>query len=227
MIYIHICLFSEPPVINPFRFRQYKQGDRVRVACGIITGEKPLTIRWEKDGHNISPYLGVRIQVGSSWTKITMSKEMNFHLKKLKKDTKLFINRIVLMNWGLKAFNKQTKCLYVYVYLQRSDPWESVLSINHADPKHEGNYTCYVSNAAASVKYTASLNIDGKLLVELKKKQWQWNYLKRKYWNSIPPYLLKILSSSYTQNIISTIFQWEKIKSIKKKTSVKIELTDV
>ncbi|CAG5122899.1 unnamed protein product, partial [Candidula unifasciata] len=36
----------------------------------------------------------------------------------------------------------------------------SILSINGATPKHEGNYTCYVSNAAASVNYTATLHID-------------------------------------------------------------------
>ncbi|GFO29921.1 Down syndrome cell adhesion molecule [Plakobranchus ocellatus] len=36
----------------------------------------------------------------------------------------------------------------------------SILSINDASPVHDGNYTCYVSNAAASVNYTASLHID-------------------------------------------------------------------
>ncbi|GFR74889.1 down syndrome cell adhesion molecule [Elysia marginata] len=36
----------------------------------------------------------------------------------------------------------------------------SILSINDAAPIHDGNYTCYVSNAAASVNYTASLHID-------------------------------------------------------------------
>lgn len=37
----------------------------------------------------------------------------------------------------------------------------SILSINGATPRHDGNYTCYVSNAAASVNYTATLHIDG------------------------------------------------------------------
>ncbi|RUS77575.1 hypothetical protein EGW08_014679, partial [Elysia chlorotica] len=36
----------------------------------------------------------------------------------------------------------------------------SILSIMDAAPMHDGNYTCYVSNAAASVNYTASLHID-------------------------------------------------------------------
>ena len=36
-----------------------------------------------------------------------------------------------------------------------------MLSITGATPRHDGNYTCYVTNAAASVNYTANLHIDG------------------------------------------------------------------
>ncbi|CAL1548258.1 unnamed protein product, partial [Lymnaea stagnalis] len=99
---MHIAVV-EPPVIDPFHFRQRKQGDRILVTCAIISGDLPITIQWEKDGRVIPQDLGIRIQQLGDY---------------------------------------------------------SILSINGATPKHDGNYTCYVSNAAASVNYTASLHID-------------------------------------------------------------------
>ncbi|KAK3760237.1 hypothetical protein RRG08_052186 [Elysia crispata] len=36
----------------------------------------------------------------------------------------------------------------------------SILSINNVSPMHDGNYTCYVRNAAATVNYTDSLQIE-------------------------------------------------------------------
>ncbi|XP_059143240.1 cell adhesion molecule DSCAM-like [Physella acuta] len=99
---MHIAVV-EPPVIDPFHFRQRKQGDRILVTCAIISGDLPITIQWEKDGRAIPQDLGIRIQQLGDY---------------------------------------------------------SILSINGATPRHDGNYTCYVSNAAASVNYTASLHID-------------------------------------------------------------------
>ncbi|XP_055866242.1 cell adhesion molecule DSCAM-like isoform X4 [Biomphalaria glabrata] len=99
---MHIAVV-EPPVIDPFHFRQRKQGDRILVTCAIISGDLPITIQWEKDGRAIPQDLGIRIQQLGDY---------------------------------------------------------SILSINGATPRHDGNYTCYVSNAAASVNYTATLHID-------------------------------------------------------------------
>ncbi|XP_074653669.1 cell adhesion molecule Dscam1-like [Tubulanus polymorphus] len=49
----------EPPHIDPFRFPQRKQGERVRVACFVSSGDSPITMSWVKDGKPIPPDLGV------------------------------------------------------------------------------------------------------------------------------------------------------------------------
>lgn len=37
----------------------------------------------------------------------------------------------------------------------------TMLIIGDANPKHNGNYTCQASNAAAITNYTATLHVDG------------------------------------------------------------------
>ena len=39
--------------------------------------------------------------------------------------------------------------------------YSSQLSIGHADPSHNGNYTCTAENDAESVSYTAAFHVDG------------------------------------------------------------------
>ena len=44
---------------------------------------------------------------------------------------------------------------------QKLGTFASMLSIGDANPKHNGNYTCHASNAAAMINYTAPLHVDG------------------------------------------------------------------
>lgn len=44
----------------------------------------------------------------------------------------------------------------------RNDEFSSDLTFSSVTPRHNGNYTCIVSNAAASVSHTATLVVDGK-----------------------------------------------------------------
>ncbi|KAK7466725.1 hypothetical protein BaRGS_00037167, partial [Batillaria attramentaria] len=46
------------------------------------------------------------------------------------------------------------------VMVQKLGTYSSMLSIADASPKHDGNYTCHASNAAASASYTAPLHVD-------------------------------------------------------------------
>lgn len=46
----------------------------------------------------------------------------------------------------------------------RNDEFSSDLTFSSVTPRHNGNYTCIVSNAAASVSHTATLVVDGKCL---------------------------------------------------------------
>lgn len=43
----------------------------------------------------------------------------------------------------------------------RNDEFSSDLTFSSVTPRHNGNYTCIVSNAAASVSHTAMLVVDG------------------------------------------------------------------
>lgn len=42
-------------------------------------------------------------------------------------------------------------------------PFSSILSIHNVTSRHNGNYTCRVSNRAGSVEYTAKLSVSGKI----------------------------------------------------------------
>lgn len=42
-------------------------------------------------------------------------------------------------------------------------PFSSILSIHNVTSRHNGNYTCRVTNRAGSVEYTAMLSVSGKL----------------------------------------------------------------
>lgn len=44
---------------------------------------------------------------------------------------------------------------------QKLNDFITMLSIGDANPKHNGNYTCQASNAAATTNYTATLRVDG------------------------------------------------------------------
>ncbi|XP_046582612.1 Down syndrome cell adhesion molecule homolog [Haliotis rubra] len=46
------------------------------------------------------------------------------------------------------------------VKIQKAGSYSSLLSIGDASPMHDGNYTCYASNAAASTNFTAPLHVD-------------------------------------------------------------------
>ena len=45
--------------------------------------------------------------------------------------------------------------------IQDTRGYSSQLSIGHADPSHNGNYTCTAENDAESVSYTAAFHVDG------------------------------------------------------------------
>ncbi|ESO90668.1 hypothetical protein LOTGIDRAFT_163888 [Lottia gigantea] len=45
------------------------------------------------------------------------------------------------------------------VVIQTIGPFSSLLSISDVSPRHNGNYTCYASNAAAYTNYTAPLHV--------------------------------------------------------------------
>lgn len=49
----------------------------------------------------------------------------------------------------------------------RNDEFSSDLTFSSVTPRHNGNYTCIVSNAAASVSHTATLVVDGKSLINM------------------------------------------------------------
>lgn len=49
----------------------------------------------------------------------------------------------------------------------RNDEFSSDLTFSSVTPRHNGNYTCIVSNAAASVSHTATLVVDGKCLINV------------------------------------------------------------
>ena len=49
--------------------------------------------------------------------------------------------------------------------ITRTDDFSSDLTFNRVSPRHNGNYTCVVSNSYASDSHSAYLNVDGKYLV--------------------------------------------------------------
>lgn len=64
-VYINIV---EPPMIDPFTFPVKKQGDRIVISCVVSSGDQPIKIKWTKDGHNIPPDMGIKIQLLDSYT---------------------------------------------------------------------------------------------------------------------------------------------------------------
>ncbi|XP_062570430.1 cell adhesion molecule DSCAM-like isoform X2 [Saccostrea cucullata] len=46
------------------------------------------------------------------------------------------------------------------IHIQKLNSYMTMLSIGDANPKHNGNYTCRASNAAATTNYTATLHVD-------------------------------------------------------------------
>ena len=50
----------------------------------------------------------------------------------------------------------------MWMRLQKTGAYSSLLSIGSADPRLNGNYTCTASNAAATAQHTANLHVDGK-----------------------------------------------------------------
>ena len=50
---------------------------------------------------------------------------------------------------------------------QMTGDYSSMLSIGHASPRHNGNYTCLATNMAASGNLTAAFHVDGKHVLQI------------------------------------------------------------
>ncbi|XP_064598583.1 cell adhesion molecule Dscam1-like [Liolophura sinensis] len=89
----------------------------------------------------------------------------SFHFSKRKQGDRVVVSCVVStgdlpieITW--KKDGKSIRQGESGIRIQKTGPYSSQLSINDASPRHDGNYTCYASNDAASSNYTASFHVD-------------------------------------------------------------------
>uniref|UniRef100_T1IHT8 Down syndrome cell adhesion molecule-like protein Dscam2 n=1 Tax=Strigamia maritima TaxID=126957 RepID=T1IHT8_STRMM len=68
-----------PPKITPFFFQEdvVRQGSRARLQCVVSDGDTPMTIKWLKDGSEISKALGITIREIDEYSSILMIPAIN------------------------------------------------------------------------------------------------------------------------------------------------------
>lgn len=108
---------------------------RTQLMCSSSQGDQPFNITWLKDD--------VPIQTGNNPSNLddeNFQREMN-------------------SGTGNSHFKSPDPSLTINEYA----PFSSILSIHNVTSRHNGNYTCRVTNRAGSVEYTAMLSVSGKL----------------------------------------------------------------
>lgn len=55
-------------------------------------------------------------------------------------------------------------CVSIYKITEKKEEFYSLLVFKDISARHSGKYTCYASNAAAKVNYTAELQVRGKFV---------------------------------------------------------------
>uniref|UniRef100_A0A1I8PJY9 Down syndrome cell adhesion molecule-like protein Dscam2 n=1 Tax=Stomoxys calcitrans TaxID=35570 RepID=A0A1I8PJY9_STOCA len=119
-----------PPRISPFSFEdEITEGMRTQLMCSSSQGDQPFNITWLKDGSSIK---------GGMNDDAVDGKRQNDH------------------NPGDGSAPKAPDpSLTINEYA----PFSSILSIHNVTSRHNGNYTCRVTNRAGSVEYTALLSV--------------------------------------------------------------------
>lgn len=109
---------------------------RTQLMCSSSQGDQPFNITWLKDG--------VAIQSGSIAGNMEgLSNQHELHSG---------------------AANSNIKTPDPSLTINEYAPFSSILSIHNVTSRHNGNYTCRVTNRAGSVEYVAMLSVSGKLI---------------------------------------------------------------
>lgn len=120
---------------------------RTQLMCSSSQGDQPFNITWLKDGTSI---LGNAAQ-------------QQLPVANLPGD--LVSGRLqsgggAHNGAGGKSYSPMDSSLTINEYT----PFSSIISIHNVTSRHNGNYTCRVSNRAGSVEYTAVLSVSGKFV---------------------------------------------------------------
>lgn len=116
--------------------------------CSSSQGDQPFNITWLKDGTSI---LGNAAQ-------------QQLPVANLPSDLAggRLQNGVGALGGGAggKSYSPMDSSLTINAYT----PFSSIISIHNVTSRHNGNYTCRVSNRAGSVEYTAVLSVSGKFV---------------------------------------------------------------
>ncbi|XP_039950916.1 Down syndrome cell adhesion molecule-like protein Dscam2 isoform X9 [Bactrocera tryoni] len=133
-----------PPRISPFNFEEeITEGMRTQLMCSSSQGDQPFNITWLKDG---TPILGNTAQQQIPVANLPSDLSVG-HLQ----------NGGGSLGGGAggKSYSPMDSSLTINEYT----PFSSIISIHNVTSRHNGNYTCRVSNRAGSVEYTAVLSV--------------------------------------------------------------------
>lgn len=130
-----ITWLSGPPVIEAFSFpKNLQEGGRAQVTCAVSSGDMPIVFSWKKNDHSIPANLQVCLVVQQS----------------------------VIMLDNFRQFIPYISCGFGFVQISvKGDEFFSMLVFKDISSKHNGRYTCFASNTAATMNFTSELLVRG------------------------------------------------------------------
>lgn len=140
-----MCTSIVPPVVEPLSFaKSLHRGQRYNIMCTVIRGDLPVSIRWFKDGRQLSAAAYQQQQQQESLQE-QQQQQAQSELQPSELNTRsIGGNNIVI---------------------KQLDPYSSTLTFASLQPSHRGLYTCEATNEAGRANQSSQLVIHGKCLL--------------------------------------------------------------
>ncbi|CAD6997276.1 unnamed protein product [Ceratitis capitata] len=137
-----------PPRISPFNFEEeITEGMRTQLMCSSSQGDQPFNITWLKDNVPIVSNVAHKLPVANLPNDLNGGIGGNGHIGG---------------GGGSAGGGKSNSPTDSSLTINEYTPFSSIISIHNVTSRHNGNYTCRVSNRAGSVEYTAVLSVSVK-----------------------------------------------------------------
>lgn len=135
---------NSPPVIEPFFFpKNVPENGRAQISCSVSSGDMPVYFSWFKDGSPLPLSLQVCVRnICGSLFKVIH--KFSFH-----------------RSWSTFQFLILSDKKKIAQVMEKKDDFFSLLIFKDITARHSGKYTCYATNSAAKVNYTAELFVKG------------------------------------------------------------------
>lgn len=117
--------------------------------CSSSQGDQPFNITWLKDNVPIVSNVAHKLPVANLPNDLNGGIGGNGHIGG---------------GGGSAGGGKSNSPTDSSLTINEYTPFSSIISIHNVTSRHNGNYTCRVSNRAGSVEYTAVLSVSGKFV---------------------------------------------------------------